>query len=137
MEAEMRIGFLAIALLIAVFCLGSPAHAANPDHMQRLLEVRSCVGCDLSAADLKNADLRGVNLSGANLKDADLRRANMMATNLKDANLRGANLSGAQMIVVDLTGADLKDADVTNVVRRQVKLCQTTIPSGKVVDQDC
>ena len=133
----MKLSILLVTGVLMLFCLVLPAHAANPDHITRLLEHRSCVGCDLQGADLKNADLRGVNLTHANLRNADFSGANMMAVILKDADLRGANLSDANTLVVDLTGANLKGANLTHVSPDTLKICHTVSPEGKTLDWDC
>lgn len=52
------------------------AHAANPEHLQRLLKTNQCPNCDLSGADLKDTNLFGANLTNANLKGAILRSPN-------------------------------------------------------------
>jgi uncharacterized protein YjbI with pentapeptide repeats len=70
--------------------------------VQRLLETRECVGCDLSGAMLEEANLEGARLAGAMLEEAKLARAR-----LRKADLSGANLGGA-----DARGADLRGARV-------------------------
>ncbi len=97
-------------------------------------------GCDLFAARLPYADLRGINFSGANLKGADftgadlsgadmrgafLRYAMLNEANLTNANLSFAKLIRAELVDADLTGAnfyratlyrsDFTNADLTNV----------------------
>lgn len=62
---------------------------------------------DLSAADLRCADLRSADLS-----DADLRCANLRSADLSDANLRCADLSDADLSDADLSGADLRCANL-------------------------
>ncbi|MEM1426966.1 MAG: pentapeptide repeat-containing protein, partial [Cyanobacteria bacterium P01_H01_bin.130] len=77
------------ATLGAIF-LGSTAiasRAADPQHLQQLLQTNSCENCDLRGAGLVYGNLQGANLQGANLQGANLSRSN-----LRYANLQGANL---------------------------------------------
>ncbi|MCU0548287.1 MAG: pentapeptide repeat-containing protein [Leptolyngbya sp. Prado105] len=99
---------------IALSLMGS-AHAEDLSAIQRLLETRSCAGCDLSNANLQGKNLRGVNLRGANLEGANLRGADLSSadlynTNLRDVILRTANLQNADLGQANLTDADLRDA---------------------------
>lgn len=61
-----------------------------------------CVGADLSAQDLRRANLQG----------ADLRRARLVGTVLEDANLSGARLDEAELIGADLEQANLRGASL-------------------------
>jgi Pentapeptide repeats (8 copies) len=81
---------------------------------------------DLSGADLRNMNLRGVwfmhvDLSGANLAGADivgghLQIADFTGAILSGANLGRADLSGeANLTEADLEGADLTEANLTDV----------------------
>jgi uncharacterized protein YjbI with pentapeptide repeats len=90
----MRQKILAITILITTLGLTAPVKAKSyePEHLKRLLATKQCAGCDLSYANLRNANLSYADLRGANLSHADLRGAN-----LTGANLRGANLQGAKM----------------------------------------
>ncbi len=101
----------------------STASDETINNLSAFLETDRCEGCDLSGANLYNADLRGVDLEGAKLNDAilanaDLTGANLNGAVLKNADLTGANLSGAVLAGADLTNAvlinsDLTDADLT------------------------
>lgn len=143
----MRLSLLLVTLLLAIFCWISPASAANPnqtnskqtnlDPITQLLTHRSCIGCNLQGANLKDADLRGVNLASANLKNANLSGAKMLAVNLQGANLQGADLSNADMLVVDLRDANLKGAKVTGVNPSSLRFCHTIAEDGQRLDQDC
>jgi uncharacterized protein YjbI with pentapeptide repeats len=70
-------------------------YAAEPAAIQKLLQTKECVKCDLKEANLSKAYLRGANLQGA-----DLRGVNLEDANLEGANLKGANLGG----VIELKG---------------------------------
>ena len=101
----------------------STASDETLNNISTFLDTDKCVGCDLSGANLYNADLSGVDLEGAKLNDAILANANLSGANLNGAELRnadltGANLSGATLAGADLSGAvlinsDLTDADLT------------------------
>jgi uncharacterized protein YjbI with pentapeptide repeats len=67
------------------------------DRVRRLLETKSCQGCDLRGADLKQLDLQETNLEGANLEGANLRGAKLGGANLRNANLQNANLTKADL----------------------------------------
>ncbi len=96
------------------------AGAADPTHLQVLINTRSCVNCDLSGANLAgftltNSHLGGSDFSGASLYKANLTQADLTGANLQDADLSGANLMAAR-------GADLAGA-TTNA--------DTTCPNAK------
>jgi Pentapeptide repeats (8 copies) len=108
-------------------------------------------------------NLSGTNLSDANLSDANLACANLGGAILKGANLKGANLEkaslglshletlhsndcfGARLIIfldpmdepLDLKGANLKGAIINSDVLEIIKLCNTTMPDGKISHRDC
>ena len=54
----------------------SNAGAFNEMHVKKLLAVNACVSCDLSGADFRDANLRGVEMSGAYFSGAVLWNAN-------------------------------------------------------------
>jgi len=137
MKFNFSIGGAIAAFLLTLLCWVAPAHAANPEQVQKLLQERICVGCDLSSANLRNADLRGVNLTRANLRGADLRRANLAAASLRNADLRTANLTSAKLIATDFSGANLKNADITEARYNELRLCHTVEPNGKISNRDC
>jgi len=66
---------------------------------------------NLKGADLSYAELSGADLSGANLRGVDLSYANLSETNLNGANLRGAILIGTDLRHTKLETADLREAD--------------------------
>jgi uncharacterized protein YjbI with pentapeptide repeats len=83
-----------------------------------LVTTRSCVGCDLTGADLRGADLSNVTLTGARLDNALLQKAVLRGARLDNASmspayLQGANLSNANLANADLSGSFL-DADPGN-----------------------
>lgn len=93
----MNKSFAVVACLLAA---GVGATIALPRYWQQqqvnhLVQTRSCVGCDLQAANLAGLDLHGVNLEGANLQSANLEGTKLGAANLKDANLERSNLNKA------------------------------------------
>lgn len=72
----------------------------------------------IAAADLSDADLRGVSFTNANLSGSDLSRANLAGTkfthcNLMLAHFDGANLDGAYLGDARIAPEQLADAIVT------------------------
>ena len=118
---------LTVFLILAVALCGSgTAIAFDETDLKKLEALGNCEGCDLSEANLSEADLRYVklveaNLSGANLRFSVLENANLMNANLENANLNGADLSGAKLEGADLVRWDLGDAF----------LCKTLTPWGE------
>ena len=69
-----------------------------------LQKNKSCVGCDLS----------GANLSGLFLENVNLEKANLQGANLESARLTGANLNNAQLENANLTNVNLSNAKLEN-----------------------
>jgi hypothetical protein len=109
---------MGVALLLGSWVSGPGAIAANPDHVTRLVETRTCPDCDLRGAELtgsylRHANLRGANLAGARLNGADLRDAYLGQANLEGADLRNADLTRANLSNANLNLARLHHAIVT------------------------
>ena len=134
---------------------------------KKLLETKSCDGCDLNGVSLQRSNLTSANLQRANLRDANLYQANLgyaqlMNTNLQRVNLReadlfkiylmGSNLSGADLRETDLreadlNGADLREANLTesdlteanleNANLNGAKFCNTTMSDGSINNSNC
>ena len=109
----------------------STASGEAIDNISTFMETDRCEGCDLSGANLYNADLGGVDLEGANLSDAILANANLAGANLKGAELRNADLTGA-----NLTGAALAGADLTNAVLINSDLSDTDLTAANMKNAD-
>ncbi len=76
-------------------------HGAPPGSpMALVLSREPCLQCDLSGANLENANLQGLILGHVNFRDA----------NLRGVNLRGASLGGAIFVGANMEGADLRKA---------------------------
>lgn len=114
----MKLRYVIPFTVVACLALARPVQAANPDHVQQLLETRACVNCDLTDADLRQEHLIG----------ADLRGANLQGANLMEANLEGADLTGA-----DLTGANLTQAFLTNASLNQTTLIGTNFTQATLI----
>jgi hypothetical protein len=71
---------------------------------------------DLSAADLRGANLARIDLSGVDLYRAGLVRANLTGSDLRDAELASTNLTGANFTNADLSGANLAFADLNETI---------------------
>ena len=118
-EIIMNTKLLVTLAFVAPLFLTNSTLAGNPQHVQRLLETRECVNCDLS----------GVNLSEEHLIGADLRNANLEGANLKYANLEGADLTGA-----NLTRANLSYSMLSNVNFKNANLNNTDLSRAKIYD---
>jgi uncharacterized protein YjbI with pentapeptide repeats len=117
-----------LTLTLLVWSVGSTiAHAANPDHVQRLFKTNQCPNCDLSNAELNDANLFGANLVNANLQGANLSGANLGSANLTDTNLSSAKLTNSYLHLATLEGTNLSQADLSgsylkNALLRNVNL---------------
>ena len=118
-------------LLISALLLCSNGWAYNETDLAKFKALNVCEGCDLSGANLNNAQLSEANLRYANLRGAKLNRAYLLGANLYHADLRGADLSEANLSEVNLRGADLAEAKLDGA-----KYCKTQMPWGEVND-DC
>ncbi len=94
--------------------------------LQRLLNRRECVRCDLSYVNLARADLTKVNLTGANLTGANLAGAHLNGANLRQTKLKSANLTEALLV-----GADLRGAVAPAVNFNRAKLAGADMSSGQ------
>lgn len=91
-----------------------PVKLYSASDVKMLLSTGSCVGCDLSKANLSGASLRNANLSRANLSGALLNTANLTAATLASANLTSANLTYANLFAADLFDANLTNANLSS-----------------------
>lgn len=109
---------------------------------------------DLTEADLKGTDLRGMNLrrallvgakmaradlSGANLSEADLTRAGLKFANLSRADLRRANLFKAMLgesnaTEADFARANLDSADLTKANLRRANFLEADFNKATLND---
>jgi tetratricopeptide (TPR) repeat protein len=128
-QAPLALGPKILAALLG--CLlgasatpGSPASAAEPAQVLRLLERRGCPRCALQDADLVHADLR----------DADLRQAKLQRANLSGAQLEGANLTGADLSFTSLAGASLRGADLRGALLLGTDLRESDL-TGALLDR--
>lgn len=119
------------------------ALAFDEGDITQLKTTKSCIGCDLTKADLRWANVYAAELGGAaNLVDANMDRsdfsgANLFGANLEGAKLRhanftGANLSWASLIAADLTGAELGGARLAGAI-----FCATIMPDGTRNNKNC
>ena len=84
-------------------------------------------GKDLTKANLRWSDLRGVNLRKANLAGADLTGANLFQADLRGAKFTNATLQKADLRGADLRGANLQGADLDACNFSKARLDGTTI----------
>ncbi|MGB3403137.1 MAG: pentapeptide repeat-containing protein [Microcoleaceae cyanobacterium] len=108
--SKTLIGLSTVLLSLSV---SNATQAANPAHVQQLLETGFCQGCDLSGADLQAAHLLGADLRDADLSNANLENANLEGADLKGANLEGANLAGTFLNSAELNNANLAVANLS------------------------
>lgn len=135
-------GMLKPIVLAFAVLLATPLMAFDQTDLDRLRTTGDCPRCDLSYANLMNANLFGADLVQANLRGADLSYAKLRDANLAGADLSGANLAGAYLWEADFTGADLTganltDVDLTRAVMRGAVLCNTAMPDGRVQNVGC
>lgn len=94
---------------------GSALSAASPvaqKNLAKLVESRSCRGCDLAGLDFNRMDLSGVDLEEADLSSGQFYLTNLTGANLQKAKLNGAIFGGADLGEADLRGADLEGASL-------------------------
>ncbi|MBD2493474.1 pentapeptide repeat-containing protein [Nostoc sp. FACHB-280] len=114
----MKLQIAGFVALIVCTGLTEKALGLNQQDLEQFRKSGACPRCDLSGADLNQANLAGVNLRGAILKGANLSQANLANADLTDANLEGAvlksaNLTGASFTGANLTSASLESADLS------------------------
>jgi uncharacterized protein YjbI with pentapeptide repeats len=100
--------------------------------IDRLLDTKECVRCNLSGADLTGADLRKANLEGANLQnailtDVKLNEAYLLGANLENAFLNKASLVAAELPYSSLTKANLQEADLSGANLQKVDLTDANL----------
>ena len=92
-------------------------------HLEKALIAYAHLGdANLTRATLDDAMVRGVNLDGANLEHASMRRINLSYTSLRGANLQGAQLPGANLWHASLERARLAGADLAGAQMQGVEL---------------
>lgn len=99
----MRIPYLILAGFLA---LSGNAIGFEKSHLRSVLAGNPCLECDLSGANLENA----------NLKDMILGFVNFQGANLRGANLRGASLDGAIFVGANMNGADLRKVQAADAL---------------------
>jgi uncharacterized protein YjbI with pentapeptide repeats/beta-lactamase regulating signal transducer with metallopeptidase domain len=92
--------------------------------------LQSCMGCDLSGKDLRNADLHGLRLTGDDMSNVDLRGAD-----LRGVHFEGVDLNGARLDNADLTGAVFSGASLKHVSWAGAKLSGIEL-QGIAIDSD-
>lgn len=97
-------GVAGIVALVFLLPIGQ-AGAWSQAHLDQLIQLRHCPGCDLSGADLSGKNLSGHNLWRANLSNANLSNSNLTGASFVQADLRGANLNGAILDNANFSGA--------------------------------
>lgn len=103
-----------VILLIIFSCCLDIDHtfAAEGDvaqNIRKLLDTKSCIGCNLTGADLLRAKL-----NGASLQNSILDGARFCLSVLTNADFKGASLQNVKFCGADISGANFIDADLTN-----------------------
>ncbi len=101
---------------------GESIEAILKEHGLDCLRSADLRDADLSAADLRCANLRSADLRDADLSAADLRCADLRSADLSDANLRSANLRSADLRSADLSGANLHGANLSELTVAQTSI---------------
>ena len=104
-------------LSMAMALLASPSWGYKQEDLDKLAATNTCQECDLAGADLHLAYLR--------------------EANLEKAILTKANLAGADLRGTVLTGAVLRDAKIDFADFTKAKFCNTVMPDGQRIFQDC
>ena len=141
-----------VACLFVLFSFNTKALVINGCTIE---PFTTCIGADLSGANLTNAylpeaDLTGAyltgallydanlglaDLSGADLTNANLGHANLYIADLSDADLTGALLYNANLTGANLTGADLSSANLTNANLSMTDMSYTDLTDARYNDQ--
>lgn len=87
---------------------------------------------NLSAMDLRRANLTATNLADANFSLAHLTMANLSGANIATADLFGANLVEARLIETDLRGSDIRRADLSEAKLSNADLRGADLSSSKL-----
>ena len=82
------------------------------ENLEKLVQTKSCKGCNLSGLNLNRMDLAGVDLEGADLSCTTMFLNNLAGANLQNSTLTGAKFGGADLGDADLRGADLRGASL-------------------------
>ena len=122
------------------------------EKLAQLKVSNGCLKCDLSEANLENADLSGMyffstdlskaNLKGANLKGANLNYSILNGANLENANLENARLVGSNLENIYLCGANIKGIkgitpDIIQSIENMTRICtQVKESNGDYVDNE-
>jgi uncharacterized protein YjbI with pentapeptide repeats len=118
---------LAGMIVAALMFAANSGHTFNENDVQRLKSTGKCPHCDLSGANLSDANLHDVDLTNANLMDTNLSGANLKGANLTHAMGIGANLSGTNMTGAILSTAGLTKANLTNAVLTKANLTNAVL----------
>lgn len=107
-----------------VNCDAAPKAAVNWENCIKL-------ELDLTAAHLRNANLRNTQLSGSRLTYADLQ-----ATDLSYADLQRTDLSYADLRAANFKGSDLQQADLSNSVLTGANLSFADLRGANLAGSD-
>lgn len=112
---KVQKAFLICALVLFSVCNFHESWSDVMSHevalnIEKLLETKRCIQCDLTGAKLDRADLSEADLRGSRLRDVTFFLADLANCNFQNCDLRDAQFGGA-----DLSGADFRGADISGV----------------------
>lgn len=90
----------------------------------------------LNDASLIGADLSGCQFVNASLKHSLLKKCNLSRCNFENADLSGAQLSEADLSECNLSGTNLSNADIRRIDGHAIKINNSTMTQGIIVDDD-
>ncbi len=97
-----------VLAVIGLLALSASVRAIDDIDLKHLKATNNCFRCDLSEAELREA-----NLSGADLREADLGEADLSGADLHEVNLSGVDLSGADLSYAYLGRGTLSAHEMT------------------------
>lgn len=136
-RAEQRLRLIAVTMLgLATLAIPTVASGYVQRAVDRLLETKECIRCDLRNADLRDRDLRRAKLTGAYLVGAKLGGADLAEADLSGAHMADADLAGASLERTDLTGADLSRVNFTLAHLHRALLVRARLSGAPLVNAD-
>ena len=118
---------LFFAATLGILITAQNAFAFDPAQLKQYLDTKSCEGCDLRDAVIKNMNMSGSFLKNADLSGADLSSSRFDNSDFFGAKLVGANLFGINSTDVDFSGADLSKAKFLETAFRKSNFEKTML----------
>ena len=109
MDQNKSVLKISLSLILSFFCSSGDVFAYKQSDLDKFINTKKCIKCDLTDVNLSRVNLSRVNLSGSDLSGSDLSESDLSESNLSGANLSGANLSETNLKEVNLTYANLSE----------------------------